>query len=246
MKAVILAAGLGLRLSGLTLGKPKCLLELHGKSILRHQLDLLDACGVTEITIITGFGAESIRAHAPETARFVHYPDFASTNNLLTLHYCRHLLVDELLVLFADVLLSRKALQDCISCPADFALLVDSSRCLAGTMRVRLLDNAITDIGSHIPTTEGHGNFVGVARFSKPGSELLSAELVQIAAARDCSAAYYTDALASLAAKGHRLECVRVDKNSWLEVDTKEDYLAAQSQTFYLFDYIRSAVKEVS
>lgn len=234
MKAVILAAGLGSRLSGVTSGMPKCLVELHGKSILRHQLDLLAACDVTQVTIITGFGADLVRSHVKESASLVYYPNFASTNNLLTLHYCRHLLAGEVLLLFADVLLTRKALQDCVSCPADFALLVDSSRCREGTMRVRLSERSVTDIGRHIQTSEGHGNFVGVARFSAVGSKLLAAELDQLVATRECSAAYYTDALASLAAKGQRLECVSVDAGSWLEVDTEEDYLNARNQTFYL------------
>jgi choline kinase len=51
MKAIILAAGLGSRLSQVTSGRPKCLLELHGKAILLHQLDLLATCGITEVTI---------------------------------------------------------------------------------------------------------------------------------------------------------------------------------------------------
>lgn len=234
MNSLILAAGLGSRVSSLTSGKPKCLLELHGRSILQHQLDLLAACNVTQVTIITGFGAEQIRSHAQGRANFVHYPTFASTNNLLTLHYCRQLLNDELVLLFADVLITRRALQDCINCNADFALLVDTSRSLPGTMRVRVSENSVSDIGPHIPPSEGHGNFVGVARFSAKGAKLLAAELEQIVAERHCEPAYYTDALASLAAKGYRLEAVNVDTNSWLEVDTEADYLAARDRTFYM------------
>ena len=41
MKAVILAAGMGTRLSPLTNSRPKCLVEVHGKSILQHQLESL-------------------------------------------------------------------------------------------------------------------------------------------------------------------------------------------------------------
>jgi choline kinase len=242
MKALILAAGVGSRLAGLTSGKPKCLLELHGKSMLRHQLDLLAACDVSDITIITGFGVELIHAEAQDSASFVHYPNFASTNNLLTLHYYRHLLEGDVMVLFADVLLRQQALQELIRRPADFALLVDSSRCLAGTMRVRLSSSAVIEIGPHIPTAQGDGNFIGVARFSARGSELLAAELDQIITTRDCSKAYYTEALASLAAKGHRLDGVNVDANSWLEVDTGKDYLNAQRQSFYLLNSVAHGV----
>src|SRR3954470_6946432 len=104
MKAIILAAGLGSRLSSLTSMSPKCLLEVRGKPILLHQLDLLSACGVTDVTVVTGFAEGHIRSLAGGKAGYIYYPDFASTNNLLTLHYCRHLLTGEVLLLFSDVL----------------------------------------------------------------------------------------------------------------------------------------------
>jgi choline kinase len=48
--AVIAAAGLGSRLG---LGKPKCLLEFGGKSILQHQLWLLRS--VPDVRVVVGF-----------------------------------------------------------------------------------------------------------------------------------------------------------------------------------------------
>src|SRR5947209_3725071 len=106
MKAIILAAGLGSRLSRLTSGRPKCLLELRGKPILLHQLDLLAACRITEVTIVTGFAAEHIQLQVNGRASCVYYPGFASTNNLLTLHYHQHLLAGDVLLIFSDVLLT--------------------------------------------------------------------------------------------------------------------------------------------
>lgn len=243
MKAIILAAGLGSRLTRLTSERPKCLLELHGKPILLHQLELLVACGIDEVTIITGFAAEHIQAEVEGKAVCVYYPDFALTNNLLTLHYCRHLLAGEVLILFSDVLLSRRSLQDCVDSPADFALLVDTSRCLEGTMRVRVAGGAVIDIGPHIPPAEGDGNFVGIAKYSARGSKLLAAELNGMAATADYTDAYYTAAPARIAAGGERLDAVDVSGQSWIEIDTVEDYLKAQAATFYMPDAVDS-VKE--
>lgn len=234
MKAIILAAGVGSRVSNLTSGRPKCLLEVRGQPILLRQLDLLAACGVTEVTVVTGFAEEQIRTRVGARASYTHYPDFASTNNLLTLHHCRHLLAGEVLILFSDVLLSRQSLQDCVDHAGDFSLLVDSSRCLAGTMRVRLAGGRVTDIGPHIPVAEGDGNFIGIAKYSARGSELLAAELSSMAATGDCTDAYYTAALARLAARGDRLAGVDLNGRPWIEVDTAEDYLAAQAGTFYV------------
>lgn len=238
MKAIILAAGLGSRLSPLTSGRPKCLLELRGKPILLHQLDLLAACGITEATIVTGFAAEHIQPQVSGRAHCVYYPSFATTNNLLTIHYYRQLLAGDVLLLFSDVLLTRQGLQDCINHSGDFALLVDTSRCLDGTMRVCLTGGAVTDIGSHIPTAEGDGNFIGIAKYSAQGSKLLAAELGSMVATSDCTNAYYTAALAPLAARGHRLEGVDLSGRPWIEVDTVDDYLTAQDNTFYLPGFV--------
>lgn len=43
MKAIILAAGEGRRLRPLTDNKPKCPVEVGGKSILQHQIETLKA-----------------------------------------------------------------------------------------------------------------------------------------------------------------------------------------------------------
>lgn len=51
---VILAARLGARLDPVTQERPKCLLELHGKPIVRYQLELLRTAGVDPVTIVTG------------------------------------------------------------------------------------------------------------------------------------------------------------------------------------------------
>jgi len=59
MKAIILAAGQGKRLRPLTLEKPKVLLEVNGKSILEHNLEILNEF-VDEVIIVVGFLKEQI------------------------------------------------------------------------------------------------------------------------------------------------------------------------------------------
>jgi len=63
MKAVILAAGKGTRMRGLTDELPKPMLKVHSKPILEHILEGLLQAGVREIFIVTGFRAEAIESH---------------------------------------------------------------------------------------------------------------------------------------------------------------------------------------
>ena len=56
MRAIILAAGRGSRLSpAQTSPQPKCLLKFGGVSLLERHLRLLQAAGVTEVVMVLGF-----------------------------------------------------------------------------------------------------------------------------------------------------------------------------------------------
>jgi len=63
MKAVILAAGKGTRMGGLTNEMPKPMLPVHGKPILEHILTGLMEAGLQDFFIVTGFRAEVIEKH---------------------------------------------------------------------------------------------------------------------------------------------------------------------------------------
>ena len=45
MKAIILAAGRGSRMNELTYDKPKCLIEINGKTLLDWQLEAIKSVG---------------------------------------------------------------------------------------------------------------------------------------------------------------------------------------------------------
>ena len=55
MKAIILAAGRGSRMGGLTDTQPKGLVSLRGKPLLEWRLASLRAAGIHEIALITGY-----------------------------------------------------------------------------------------------------------------------------------------------------------------------------------------------
>ena len=69
MKAIILSAGQGSRLGHLVDDRPKCLIDFNGRSLLDRQLDTLEANGVHEAVVVTGFHDELVsEAIAARTA----------------------------------------------------------------------------------------------------------------------------------------------------------------------------------
>ena len=82
MNAIILAAGKGERLRPLTNDKPKCLVELFGKSLLEWQIETFQNSGITDITVVSGYKSDLI--NFPETT-ILKNEKYNSTNMAETL-----------------------------------------------------------------------------------------------------------------------------------------------------------------
>jgi UDP-N-acetylglucosamine diphosphorylase/glucosamine-1-phosphate N-acetyltransferase len=63
MKAVVLAAGEGVRLQPITATRPKHLISVGGKPILEYCLDALKVSGLTEVIIVTHYMGDAIRQY---------------------------------------------------------------------------------------------------------------------------------------------------------------------------------------
>ena len=69
MKAIILAAGIGRRMLPLTDDCHKTLLEVGGRTILGRILDGLEANGITEVYIVTGYRSDKVDKRGYHTHR---------------------------------------------------------------------------------------------------------------------------------------------------------------------------------
>lgn len=71
LTAVVLAAGEGTRLRPLTSNRPKPMLPAATKPILEHVFDQLIDSGITNITVVVGYGRNRVQAHFGPTYRNV-------------------------------------------------------------------------------------------------------------------------------------------------------------------------------
>ena len=90
MKAILLAAGEGLRLSPLTEKTPKPLLKILGETILERTINNLSKCGVEGFIIITNYKEEKIKEYIQNRFPsfdivFVHQPEIKGTGNAFLL-----------------------------------------------------------------------------------------------------------------------------------------------------------------
>lgn len=89
MKAVILAGGLGTRISEETITKPKPMIEIGGKPILWHILKTYSHYGVNEFVICCGYKGYIIKEYFANY--FLHQSDvtFEMQNNKMHVHHKR-------------------------------------------------------------------------------------------------------------------------------------------------------------
>lgn len=87
MKAVILAGGLGTRISEETHLKPKPMIEIGGKPLLWHIMKIYSAHGVNDFIVCCGYKGYLIKEYFANY--FLHMSDvtFDMSNNQMTVHH---------------------------------------------------------------------------------------------------------------------------------------------------------------
>src|SRR5512146_1473052 len=106
-RAIILAAGQGRRLWPYTKDRPKCLLDIGGRSIIEHQVDLLAAEGIRQITVVIGYMGPKVQAVLGSRVAYCENDLFASTSSMYSLWLARDAAADGFLVINSDVLFHR-------------------------------------------------------------------------------------------------------------------------------------------
>jgi choline kinase len=114
-QAVLLLAGRGSRLEALTDQRPKCLVEINGKTILERMLDELAHQGIEEVLLVVGYRHQQIveavgHAHGPLHLRYIVNKDWHKGNNIVSMHLAHPFLEEDFLLLEGDVVVGRAAL----------------------------------------------------------------------------------------------------------------------------------------
>lgn len=81
-KAIILAAGFGMRMVPINLSVPKALLEVHGEILIERQIKQLREAGIQDIYVVVGFMKERFEYLIDEyNVKLVFNNDYALKNN---------------------------------------------------------------------------------------------------------------------------------------------------------------------
>lgn len=235
MEALILAAGRGSRMGELGGGLPKALLRVGDRPIIGHQLSLLFEQGIRKVTVVVGFEAQrtarSIQQVVPAGMQlnFVTNPFFGVTNTLGSFWLALSAISDDLVYMNGDTIFDRPVLHRLLDSTADIAMAVDDHPCGEEEMKVVIQDGAIIRVSKQVNPADADGEFIGVAKLSRPAVEAFSAAALK--ALDDCGPMSYAEAAFEvMAAEGHRLTPVDVTGLYWQEIDFEADLERARSE----------------
>jgi len=224
-KAVILAAGMGVRLKERGRQTPKGCLCLGEKPILEESILRLLAAGIQRIVIVTGHLAEQfepLQARYRGVVQLVYNPHFADSGSMYSLYCARHCVDEDFLLLESDLVYERRALTTCLEHPSDSVVLLAGFSNSSDEVFVETRNGLLVamsknreHLGHEIP-----GEFVGV---------MLDTAAQRFAATRHMD--YETECLVA-AARVIPVSCHVVEDLIWCEIDD-ESHLARARELIY-------------
>jgi phosphoenolpyruvate phosphomutase len=234
--AVVLAAGRGQGLEAVTAERPKIMLPIAGKPLLRWLLDAFKREGINDVTVIGGYRADAID---PAGVRLLVNDRYDKSDELVSLSCALDTLSTDTVICYGDLLFRSYVLRDLLDCKADFAVVVDSSasaginstvrdfafcsraddRGLFGT-EVRL-ERIASRTGAAAPSAQGR--WIGMLSVRRAGLAQLKRVMAALAARADFAALDVPALLNALVADGAVVEVLYVHGH-WRGVNDLEEF----------------------
>ena len=222
------------RLRPLTDTKPKCLLEVGGKTLLQRTVDAMARVGITEFVVVTGYRAEQIRhfltQHYPNlTIHFLHNADYEHNNNIYSLWMSGQVVRgQEFLLMDSDILCDPETVA-VVARQETSALAVNRHELGEEEMKVVVdADMRITEISKTCQPQDALGESVGIEKMTAGYSEALFRELDQMIEHEGLIDIFYERAFERLIPQGHTFKVVDTTDLFSYELDTPEDYKQAK------------------
>jgi len=240
MKAIILAAGKGTRLTPFTDNFPKGMIKLFNKTLIEMQIENFQMCGITDITIVTGYKSEKISF---PKIKIIKNEFFDSTNMNESLFCAKEELNDSVIISYSDIIYDKLIIKQLIDFKKDIGIVVrakwkdayvdrslhpitEAENVLYENKKILKIQKNISDKS----LKQNIAEFLGLVKLSKNGceifldtySKLSRKNLEKFHSSKSLKKAYLTDMIQEIIDLGNNVEMIQTDKK-WFEIDTMED-----------------------
>ena len=217
------------RLRPLTDEKPKCLLEVGGKTLLQRTVDAMISAGVKEFVVVTGYRAEMIREfltvnYQLSIINYIDNVDFEHNNNIFSLWLAMQKLHgQEVLLMDSDILCDPEAVRR-VARKTNPALAMQQHELGEEEMKI-VVDEAgrITEISKTCSPADAIGESVGIEKMTPAYTEAIYQELRKMILDEGLIDIFYERAFERLIPRGHTFEVVDTTDLFSYELDTPED-----------------------
>ncbi|HLF29863.1 MAG TPA: phosphoenolpyruvate mutase [Xanthomonadales bacterium] len=233
--AIILAASRGMGLDELTRDRPKVMIPVAGKPVLRRLVDKFKGQGINDITVVAGYRAEAIDVQG---IKLVINTDWASSSELTSLAIAVEELGNDTILLYGDLLFRTYILNNLLDWDAPLLAVVDSSPldqaqgntndlayCNTADNRAMyqqkvLLEQISPDMGwnGRVP----NGRWIGVLRISGEGRNQVISALQALQADSGFSQMGLPQLINQLIAQSHAPQ-VQYIAGHWMDLNNLDD-----------------------
>lgn len=241
MQALILAAGMGKRLKGLTENNTKCMVEVNGVTLAERMLSQLDRKHLSRIVIVTGYEGQKLvdyisGLNISTPVVYVGNTAYDRTNNIYSLYLARDYLSEEDTLLFeSDIIFEDAVLDVLIDDPRETLALVDRYESWMDGTCVRIgEDDHIEAVVSKKQFSYGEsGDYyktVNIYKFSREFSRKLYIPFLKAYLEALGNNEYYEQVLRVIAMLDRpMIQAKRLDGQKWYEIDDIQDLDIASS-----------------
>jgi choline kinase len=230
MKAIILSAGQGSRLLPLTQDRPKCLLPIGARTLLEWQVRAIEACGITDISVVIGFKSEMMEAELAKlarpgiTLRPIFNPFYKVADNLGSCWLAREQMQAEFLLVNGDTLFEIALLKKVLaSAPANIVVTVDRKPAYdEDDMKVRREGTQLKAIGKKLPLDTVNSESIGMLLFRNDGPRLFREAVEGFMRTPEGATVWYLQVIHALAQR-ETIETALIEGLNWGEVDFPPD-----------------------
>ena len=238
MQAIMLAAGKGSRLGRYTKNNTKCMLEVHGKTLLERAIDALLLAGIKDFIIVLGYKGENVKKYIREKELdkkiniiYVDNDVYDTTNNIYSLYLAKdYLIKDDTILLESDLIYDVSIVKKLVDSKYDSAVVIAKyEEWMDGTV-VTLNDEGF--INSFIErknfeykNADNYYKTVNIYKFSKEFSERFYLPFLESYIKAYGNNDYYELVLKVISGlKEVKLHGFKLTGEDWYEIDDAQDY----------------------
>ncbi len=168
MKAVLLAAGKGTRISRMIEQVPKSTLPINGVPLIRYTVEMLMGRGI-ECCVCVGYEKNKIyEALNGLEITYFNNPFYNVTNSIASLWFAKDFMDDDMIIMNADVFISEEILELILSQNHDNVMAIDKTRTEIGDYFFQTTDSgSLKKYGKELPLRDRSGEYVGLAKLEK-------------------------------------------------------------------------------